>query len=445
MASKRRSSNGGHMLKPVPLDQDVYTLALERTAYVFDQFDHVVVSFSGGKDSTAVLQVALEVAHSHPRFARHLPLRTVFFDEEAIPYETEQYVRRISQRDDVALEWYCLPVRHRNACSRTEPYWWPWAPEARDKWCRPLPPEAITELAGFPTWPPMDRLSIPNLNGLLVPAHLGNVAMLMGIRAQESPNRRRAVKLHKVDNFIIKFDEGTSQGNVYKAYPIYDWMTSDVWTAPALHGWDYNRAYDLMEMAGVSAFSQRCSPAFGEEPIQRLDTYAKCFPDVWAMMAERLPGVGAALRYARTELYGFGTRPEKPAGLPWSEFLALYASKHGDLTRRQVTNRLRTEIRRHYRKTTHPILENTPHPLTGVSYKFLLPLAMRGDLKERRQAYKLLDNEPGTGLPTVGIWRRYAEELTQILAAGRFHELGHPGDPPADPWALLPDYARQEV
>jgi predicted phosphoadenosine phosphosulfate sulfurtransferase len=52
----------GQLLPRRPVDADVYTLALERSAYTFEHFDHVAVSFSGGKDSTAVLNVALEVA-----------------------------------------------------------------------------------------------------------------------------------------------------------------------------------------------------------------------------------------------------------------------------------------------------------------------------------------------------------------------------------------------
>jgi predicted phosphoadenosine phosphosulfate sulfurtransferase len=154
-------------LQPRPLDTDVYTLALQRTRHILDTFDHVFVLFSGGKDSTATLQVALEAAHSDPRYARHLPLRTVFQDEEAIPAETEEYVRRIGQRPDVALEWYCVPVKHRNACSRKHPFWWPWAPEDAALWCRQLPAEAITGLDGFPVWPADARLTTVEMNGPL--------------------------------------------------------------------------------------------------------------------------------------------------------------------------------------------------------------------------------------------------------------------------------------
>lgn len=436
------------MLARVDLDTDVYTLALERMAHVFDTFDHVAVSFSGGKDSTATLHVALEVAHSDPRYERHLPLRAFFHDEEAIPLETEEYVRRVSQRDDVALEWMCLPVKHRNACSRRHPWWWPWAPEDEAKWCRPLPPEARTTLGGFPTWPAEARLSIPDANGLFFPPRLGNCAVLMGIRAQESLTRLRAVRRvaqYGEHNWLVRFNGGSSQSNVWKAYPIYDWRTEDVWTGPAKFGWDWNRAYDRLEMAGVSHAAQRCSPAFGEEPIRGLYQYAACFPEVWARMAERVPGVGAAVRYARTELYGYGSRPEKPPGVTWPEFLSHYLTKHDRAAAAQFTGRIKFFINLHYKKTPDPIAAKAPHPVTGTSWDFLLALAMRGDFKERRVASATVMTDQDAGANPEGKareWKRYADEIAEHLAAGTFADLAHPGRPPADPYALIPaEYA----
>jgi predicted phosphoadenosine phosphosulfate sulfurtransferase len=433
--------------KRTMLDVDVYTLACERVARLLDDFDGVAVAFSGGKDSTAVLNVTLEVANSDPRFARHLPLRVLHYDEEAIPYETEAYVRRVSQRDDVALEWMCLPFKHRNACSRTNPWWWPWAPEARELWCRPLPPEAITTLKGFPINPPGARLTAPDTNGLFVPPELGNVAMLMGIRGAESRTRAHAVTSvarHGDVNYIKKFDGPTGYGNVFKAYPIYDWRTSDVWTAPARLGWDHNEAYDRMAMMGISPGAQRCSPAFGEEPMQKLHMFAACFPEVWDKMCVRVPGAAAAARYATTELYSFGERPQKPPGMPWPDFVRHYLAKHWPKEAAVVAGKLHQEVYRHYRNTSDPIVVKAFHPLSGVSWDWALRIAMRGDLKSRNPAaYNIQADD--LGRPTVGMWRRYAAELDQVLADGTFGELAHPGRPPADAWALVPAYARQDA
>ncbi len=430
-------------LKQIPAGRDVYSLALERTADLLARHDHALVLFSGGKDSSAVLEVALEVLAGDPKLAaRHLPLRAVFIDEEAIPFETEDYVRRVFSRGTVAGEWYCVPVKHRNACSRAHPWWWPWAPEDRDRWCRPLPPEAITELDGFPVEPASARLTTVEMNGLLAPPERGNTVLLMGIRAQESLTRRRMVTVRKVDNYLAKFDEGTSRGNLYKGYPIYDWTTEDVWTLPALRGQDYNRAYDRLEMAGVSRSLQRCSPAFGEEPLQKLHTYAACFPDVWEKMAERVPGVGAAVRYALTELYSYHGRPEKPAGMTWPDFIRHYLSQFGDKDAAIIASRIRQEIGNHYAKTSHPILASAPHPDSGVSWDWLLMLAMRGDFKGRKQ--------PGGRIQTIGgrlahprYWHRYAREMADTIASGAWPEIASPVAAPADPLALIPDYARE--
>lgn len=56
-------------------NKDVYQAALERIEYIYNNFDTVVVSFSGGKDSTAVLNVAYQVAEKLGK----LPLNVIFF------------------------------------------------------------------------------------------------------------------------------------------------------------------------------------------------------------------------------------------------------------------------------------------------------------------------------------------------------------------------------
>lgn len=100
-------------------DVDTLTAGLERMRYLYDISDHIVVSFSGGKDSTAVLHLALTVAKERNR----LPLHAIFFDEEAIHPPTIEYVDRVRQREDVKLDWFCLPITHRNACSNEVPWW----------------------------------------------------------------------------------------------------------------------------------------------------------------------------------------------------------------------------------------------------------------------------------------------------------------------------------
>lgn len=60
------------------LDQDTYTSAKQRIRYLFEEFDDVVAWVSGGKDSTVIFNLALEIAKEKGK----LPLKVAFIDQE---------------------------------------------------------------------------------------------------------------------------------------------------------------------------------------------------------------------------------------------------------------------------------------------------------------------------------------------------------------------------
>lgn len=385
------------------IDRNVYDLAVERVHRTYELFDTVVVMFSGGKDSTACLNIVLDVAKE--RGVKKVPV--YHFDEEAIPYETEDYVRRVANLPEVDFHWLCVPIRHRNACSYNQPWWFPWAPEDKEKWVRPLPPEAITDLKGYPK-NPEQRMTVPEMNGFLFdPQKFGNVAIVMGIRADESLTRTRAIlnSQSREEKHIIKYDEGTSKGNVYKSYPVYDWSTKDIWTAPKKFNWDYNTAYDLMDKMGIRPNDQRCAPPYGEEPMRGLYQFRELFPSIWGKMQNRVDGAATAARYSNTVLYSFGKNPEKPSNMTWHEFIKFWVDKHPEPYRTQVASRIQGWIKQHYNKTKEPILDKAAHPRTGISWDFLLKIAVRGDFKGRKQPSIL-----GGGVDeTLKIKRKYDE------------------------------------
>ena len=48
-------------------DKNVYEAAQERLNMIFDEFEKVIVSFSGGKDSGVVLNMAVDIARQRRR------------------------------------------------------------------------------------------------------------------------------------------------------------------------------------------------------------------------------------------------------------------------------------------------------------------------------------------------------------------------------------------
>ncbi len=412
----------------IALDNDVLTEARRRVAHAYDQFDHIAVAFSGGKDSTVCLELALAEAERRGR----LPLDVIHWDEEAIPYATEHYVRRRYRDPRLALRWYCLPVRHFNACARSEPWWYCWDPDRKHLWVRPMPPEGITELAGFPIQPPEARIGIPETNGLIhPPEQYGQVGVILGIRADESLRRYQAIVARDVDNYLVPIPRGgTDAGNITKVYPIYDFTTEDIWRAIATGGrpdlpveqqrsWDYNTAYDDMEMAGIAPFLQRCAPPYGTEPIRGLHVFAQCWPDIWDRMAARVAGADTAARYARTELYNYGKKTvTKPDDVSWEQFLIHYLNKFPPDVRRQTAERIRDEIRRHYKVTDEPILDVARHPVTGLSWNFLVDLASRSDPKSRKMAHTGIAHSDDPRV-AAQLREKYDLERRYLISTGR--------------------------
>ena len=347
------------------LELDVYQKALERIRYLYSVYDNVAVSFSGGKDSTALLLCTIDVAREIGR----LPVRAVFYDEEAIHPPTIDYVARVRDRGDVSLEWYCLQVQHRNACSNTSPYWRCWEESKKDLWIREKPPWAISEHPEFKLGMSMQEFGIAHFRNT-------NTCAMQGIRTEESIRRYRAVSRKKNDNYIT-----FAHGAIF-AYPIYDWGSKDVWKLVDIKGEDYNRTYDVYNRTRHHErfLNQRVCPPYGEEPIRGLSLYAECFPDMWQKMVDRVPGAATAARYGNTELYSRGYKPD---GLTWRQHVENVIESYSPEYQDQVKKAVNEAITRHKKRTANPIPQDEPHLLTGCSWKFLCRIVTRGDFKAR--------------------------------------------------------------
>jgi len=403
-------------LRKVPLaGTTVIDLARERIAHCYDLFDHVAVMMSGGKDSTVTMWVAVEVARALGR----LPVRAVFWDEECIPAQTVEFMERIRTQhaDEVTLEWLTVPTQYHNSCSVEEPSWWPWGPEFEDIWVRPRPAGTIEHLPGYPEHPKEKRLFHMGANAYLFdPKVHGSSVVLMGIRAAESLMRMSAILTRFAEPWLHEHDVNV-KGTLVKAYPIYDWSTPDVWKAMGDFGWDYNEAYDRMAMVGIAPHYQRISSPFHVEALANLRIWAAAYPEVYDRMVARVPGAATAARYAGGDLFGFGRDVEpKPEGMAWREWVVDIIRRHPEARQRYIADHVAGYIASHFRKTSEPIVAQTKHPLTSVSWDYLARYAMRDDWINRKKPR--LDRDQAARRRVA-----YDAELAAIRTGGRMWEI----------------------
>ena len=106
-------------------EQSVYDAFQDRLRLVFEEFDNIFISFSGGKDSGILLNMVL---HFRDKYYPDRTIGVFHQDFEAQYTVTTEYVERTFERikDRVEPYWVCLPMATRTALSNYEMYWYPW-------------------------------------------------------------------------------------------------------------------------------------------------------------------------------------------------------------------------------------------------------------------------------------------------------------------------------
>ena len=307
------------------LDQSVYEMALNRLEILYRNFEKVYISFSGGKDSSIMMHLAIQVA----RKLGKLPVHALLVDLEGNYQSTIDHISEIFNLEEVKGYWVALPIHLRNAVSQYKSQWVAWHPEEQNKWIKPLPshPTAITDQKYFPFYKfGMEFEEFVYEFGEWF-AQGKKTASIVAIRSDESLNRFRTI----VNKQKIRFQEygwtTKMSANVYNAYPIYDWKTQDIWTAVGKFGWSYNKLYDLMYLQGRSLSKQRICQPYGDDQKQGLDLFHECEPETWAKVVNRVPGANMGSLYRGNPLLG-NIKAILPEEVPsWKEYvLVLLAS-----------------------------------------------------------------------------------------------------------------------
>ena len=305
------------------LDVDVYEAARERYRMIYREFDRVCVSFSNGKDSGILLNMAIDAA----REAGKLPVHVLYIDMEAQYRQAIEFTHRMFSRPEVVGWWVCLPIHLRNAVSQFMPYWVCWDRDKQDAWVReyPINPHVITDEKYFPFFYKGMEFEefVPKFADWFSQGQ--KTACLIGIRADESLNRFRTIRsetkqTYKRYPYSTKLFPNTDK-EIYNFYPLYDWQTRDIWICNGKNGYDYNKIYDVMNLAGVSIHKMRLCQPYGDDQRQGLYLFKILEPETWAKIVNRVEGANFGNRYTENDRTTLGNyKVNLPAGHTYESY-----------------------------------------------------------------------------------------------------------------------------
>ncbi len=325
---------------------NVYEATMKRLEIIFQEFDNISVSFSGGKDSGVLLNLCIKYIRDNKLNKR---ISVLHLDYEAQYDLTTQYVDDVLRDNWDILDVYrvCVPFKVTTCTSMHQSYWRPWDEEQKEIWVRDLPENAFTK-ENFPFYNEnMWDYDFQQKFSLWLHERNGakKTAILVGIRTQESLHRWRAIhsdRNYKNYNGINWTKE--VYDNVYNAYPIYDWLSEDVWVANAKFDFSYNKLYDLFYQAGLGIDQMRVASPFLSEGQETLSLYRVIEPHTWGKLVSRVNGVNFTGIYGGTTAMGWKSIT-LPKGHTWESYMHFLLSTLPEETRQNYLSKLQTSIK----------------------------------------------------------------------------------------------------
>lgn len=177
-----------------------------------------VIGYSGGKDSTAVLQLVWHAIQGLPAEERTKPVFVIASDTKVETPVIVDYIDNTLRLVDENAKAANLPFEaHKVMPTLNDTFWvnligrgYP-APTTRFRWCT-------------------DRMKITPANRFIekTVAQYGEVIMVLGVRNTESSTRQQLMNSYQVQGHILRRHSTLHGAYVYA--PVADFSTDDIWT-----------------------------------------------------------------------------------------------------------------------------------------------------------------------------------------------------------------------
>ena len=327
--------------------KNVLDALYDRLDFLFKEFENIYVSFSGGKDSSLLLNMVLKF---QKEYYPDKKIGVFHQDFEAQYTVTTEFIERTFKRieNDVYPYWVCLPMATRTALSSYEMYWYPWDDTREKSWIRPMPQHPyVINLQNNPITTYRYRMNQEALakqfgRWYCLEHNKAKTVCLLGMRTSESLQRYSGI-INKKYGYNGECWISKQFKDVWCASPIYDWSTSDVWHANYIFNFDYNHLYDLYYMAGLKPEQMRVASPFNDYAKESLNLYRVIDPDIWSKLVGRVCGANFAAIYGSTKAMGYRSLT-LPEGHTWESFTKFLLDTLPARLRNNYIKKFRTSI-----------------------------------------------------------------------------------------------------
>lgn len=329
-------------------NKTVLDAAIERVSFIFDNFENINVSISGGKDSEVAFHLmVLEAVRRNRKI-------TIFFLDEEVMYQSTidmiEYLISLYPTN-INVNWLQIEFNLTNATSVKNGQLLCWEHGKHKEWMRPKKSFSIQHRM----WD-LDKQTVGDKNkgfGFYdvidnYERCFENTAFIVGLRAIESPNRWRTMVKNPVNINGTKVYWATAKGNNTVLYPLYDWNTHDIWKYIHDAGLKYSKIYDYQFKKGYHINEMRVSSLIHEKSFKSICELPEYEPKTYQRLLKRIGGISLAQETGKSaKLFKVQKLPKNFKS--WLNYRDFLISTHLDKTQIEIfTNRFNRQLNNEY-------------------------------------------------------------------------------------------------